>query len=74
MKFFVKDVEKEEDKTLYRDKATQFSDCYDVTNPLTSKQGKIRLLEIQIEDLGKFGDEMKDQVKALEDQKNFVTN
>lgn len=33
----------------YASKATQFTDCYDICNPLTYKQGKMRLLNVQIE-------------------------
>jgi len=32
-------------------KATAFSECYDKSNPLTSKKGTLRLIGIQIEDI-----------------------
>lgn len=41
-----------EDDTTYASKVSQFTDCYDISNPLTSKQGKIRLLKLQIDTMG----------------------
>jgi len=43
--------ETEDAKTEYKKKATAFSECYDKSNPLTSKKGTLRLIGIQIEDI-----------------------
>jgi hypothetical protein len=48
--------EDEIEAVTYEGKATQFTDCYDISNPLTHKKGKIRLLNAQIAHLEK-GDE-----------------
>lgn len=39
----------------YASKSMQFTDCYDISNPLTYKDGKSRLLNAQIEQLEKEG-------------------
>lgn len=41
----------------YQSKAVQFTDCYDIANPLTYKQGKMRLLNAQISHLESEGGE-----------------
>lgn len=62
-----------EDQTEYREKAVQFSDCYDVSNPLTSKKGKMRLLDLQIEDLENQGEDGAVQAQILREQKDMVS-
>lgn len=44
----------------YESKSLQFTDCYDISNPLTYKQGKMRLLNVQIANLEKQGDDGKE--------------
>jgi len=44
----------------YESKSTQFTDCYDISNPLTYKSGKMRLLNVQIKYLESQGDEGKE--------------
>ena len=34
-----------------------FNDCYDVSNPVTGKQGKIRFLQTKINHCEKLGEE-----------------
>ena len=54
-----KAVDKDEDAmsnaTQYREVALTFSTDYDKENPLTSQQGQLRLLDIQIEQARKRG-------------------
>ena len=54
-----KAVDKDEDAmsnaTQYRKVALTFSTDYDKENPLTSQQGQLRLLDIQIEQARKRG-------------------
>jgi len=54
-----KAVDKDEDAmtnaTKYREVALTFSTDYDKENPLTSQQGQLRLLDIQIEQARKRG-------------------
>ena len=52
-----KTSEDENDKTAYLDKVLQFTDDYDVANPLTPKKGKLRLIDIKISRLEKSGGE-----------------
>ena len=48
MKNFLDSNATDDAKTKYREKATTFSECYDKSNPLSSKKGTIRLIGIQI--------------------------
>lgn len=66
--------EEERDNTAYKERAAQFADCYDTANPLTSKQGKNRLLDIQIENLEKQGEDGAAQAQMLREQKQFVNS
>ena len=38
--------EEEPEGETYVGKSLQFTDCYDIANPLTYKQGKLRLLKV----------------------------
>lgn len=38
--------EDEVDDSIYSDRVLQFTDDYDISNPLTAKKGRIRLLEL----------------------------
>lgn len=63
------DVDDEVDDSRYIDRVLQFTDDYDVSNPLTSKKGRIRLLELQISKLEKEGDSKDvNQIKILKEQ------
>lgn len=66
------DDEKEDDGITYESKALQFTDDYDTTNPLTQKEGKIRLLNTQITSLEAQGEEGKEQAEMLRSQLQFV--
>jgi len=50
--------------TTYNERALCFPTDYDRENPLTKKQGELRILSLQIEHAKKGGDEQ--QVAALE--------
>ena len=41
----------DESKVKYREKATTFSECYDKSNPLSSKKGTLRLIGLQIDSI-----------------------
>lgn len=60
----------EDVKTTYNERVLYFPTDYDRENPLTKKQGDLRVLSIQIAEAEKGGD--KEQVAALEQQKVFV--
>lgn len=60
--------EEEGDTTAYEEKVLQFTDDYDISNPLTSKKGRLRLIDLQIAKLEKQGgDEGAAQVQMLRD-------
>lgn len=61
-KSYAASSEGNQDQTAYRKKATQFTDCYDISNPMTAKQGKIRLIDLQMEDLAALGEEGEEQL------------
>lgn len=69
-----KSDEKEEEGISYQSKALQFMDDYDTTNPLTAKDGKIRLLQSQISSLEEKGEEGKEQAEMLRGQLKVVQN
>lgn len=52
--------EKDLEGEPYEGRATQFTECYDISNPLTYKQGKMRLLNVQIAHLEKQGEDGKE--------------
>ena len=54
----------------YDDVALNFPTDYDKENPLTSKKGQVRLLEMQIDDARKSGD--NNALQMLEKQKAMV--
>ena len=54
----------------YKEVALSFPTDYDKSNPLTSKQGQIRMLDMQIEDARASGNE--EAIKMFEGQKGFV--
>lgn len=56
----ISDEENEPEGITYKEKAGGFNDCYDISNPLTYKQGKLRLLNVQIENLEAEGEEGKE--------------
>lgn len=56
------------DKITYAERVHFFASDYDVSNPLTAKAGKIRMLELQIETT-----EDPEAKKALEEQKAGVS-
>ena len=65
--------DKEEDQGVtYKSKALQFTDDYDTTNPLTQKEGKIRLLKTQIASLEDQGEDGKEQAEMLRNQLKYV--
>ena len=53
----VDEDEEDGDKTTYLEKVLQFTDDYDTSNPLTSKKGRLRLIDIQIAKIEKSGGE-----------------
>lgn len=65
----VADEEISHDKVTYAERVHFFSSDYDVSNPLTAKAGKIRMLELQISTT-----EDPERKKQLEEQKTGVAN
>lgn len=59
------EAEEDEGGITYESKALQFTDDYDTSNPLTQKEGKIRLLHTQIRSLESQGEEGKEQAEML---------
>jgi hypothetical protein len=57
------------DKVTYAERLHFFSSDYDVSNPLTAKAGRIRMLELQISTT-----EDPERKKELEEQKSSVNN
>jgi flagellar basal body-associated protein FliL len=57
-----------EDSRTYKEMVTLFTQCYDTTNPLTEKEGRIRMLKAAIE---RAGDDTE-EVEALKAQQQAV--
>ena len=58
-----------EDKVTYAERVHFFQSDYDVSNPLTAKAGKLRMLQLQIDST-----DDPEAKKALEEQKASVSN
>jgi flagellar basal body-associated protein FliL len=59
-----------EDNVTYQDRLPFFTDDYDTQNPLTSKSGRLRMLDAEIE----RAKDDPDVLAALEERKNSINN
>ena len=59
-----------EDDTAYETKFTQFSSDYDKENPLTKKQGELRIIDLKIKQAQELGDNI--EVSNLLQNRNII--
>lgn len=52
-----------DDNTTYKERMKYFTDCYDTQNPLTAKEGRLRMIRAEME-RGEGDEELMTMLKA----------
>jgi uncharacterized membrane-anchored protein YjiN (DUF445 family) len=61
------------DEVTYLERLPFFTDCYDTTNPLTQREGRLRMIQAEIDRVGE-DPEQAEKVEALKAQQESVSS
>jgi hypothetical protein len=57
-----------EDQITYKSRMQYFTECYDTMNPLTAKEGRLRLLRAELERAKSSGGASEDVIRQLKER------